>query len=279
MITIQVKNIEGITLPVPATTQSAGYDLIAIDDPKIVGEIGSAEEVGGKSVIFYRSIDYLEYHTGLYIAPQPVHFIPGNPIDTNYHTLIHPRSSIRKYNLVLANSIGLIDNDYRGEIIVCFRYVWQPNDLMMETVEVPTSDGGTNYTWEPNGHFLCKINYDKIYKRGDAIAQLVVEETVPANFILVSELDKTIRGEGGFGSSDNIIPFKKSPSGREMNYPQVHHIIEREMKKAESPPSNIKITETTPDAGGLSIVEKYQQAGGVPVRKKYGDEMKEKNKQ
>jgi dUTPase len=100
-----------------------------------------------------------------------------------------PRSSVRKYNLTLANSIGLIDHDYRGEILVCFKYNWQPEDFTIH-----------------NGKIEGKINSNKIYKKGDKICQVKFTQVERAGFYLVDNLDSTERGEGGFGSTDNTAP-------------------------------------------------------------------------
>ena len=51
---------------------------------------------------------------------------------------------------------------------------------------------------------LGNPNMDKIYKRGDKIAQLVIEPTVQVEFELVDDLTQTQRGSGGFGSSDSV---------------------------------------------------------------------------
>jgi dUTPase len=269
MITIQVKNIEGKTkLPVRGSAVAAGYDIVAVDDPIIVGEIGNEKEVNGQLVKFYRNIDYIEYHTALHISP-----LPKFGTDLRYHTLIHPRSSIRKYNLVLANSIGLIDTDYTGEILCCFKYMWQPDDMVLETEKVATSDGGTDYSWEMTGKMLGKINYSKIYKKGDTIAQLVSELTEPASFELVSELIPTVRGSGGFGSTTRIteqvttkaevkMADNSVPSGLYPKSPD-----EKDIKKYEARP------------GGSTLSELYQKAGGVPTKKKYIDEIRERDGQ
>ncbi len=210
MITIQLKNInEKTIIPVAGSELATGYDIIAIDDPIVVGNMITKEdevftfitspiEEQPSLPIFYRSIDYLEYHTGLYVSPQE-----------NYHLLIHPRSSIRKYQLTLANGIGLIDNDYRGEIIVCFKYNWQPTDFVQEYKRGPLLEGSSNYRLDPTGKLIGKINYDKIYRKGDKIGQLVAEGTNKIQFKLVSELTDTLRGTGGFGSSDTP---SKSPT-------------------------------------------------------------------
>ena len=126
MITIQVKNIQGKTiLPACWKRKFCRIRLNCCRRPIIIGESIIRDDC------FYplwKRVDYIEYKTALYISPQS----PETKFHNKefYHTLIHPRSSIRKYNLVLANSIGLIDNDYRGEIICCFKYIFQPKILL-----------------------------------------------------------------------------------------------------------------------------------------------------
>jgi dUTP pyrophosphatase len=183
---IYVKKVDGLVLPAQGSELAAGYDIVATSEPKIVGQkhtpVGyESSEVGNE----WDSVDYIEYETNLFIAPTVVTF----------HTLIHPRSSISKYNLVLANSIGLIDNDYRGMVICRFKYQWQPEDYKI----FPRGADG-------HGNWLCKgtINMNKIYSKGDKIAQLVVEPTIQVEFELVDDLTQTQRGSGGFGSSDSV---------------------------------------------------------------------------
>ena len=234
MVTIQVKNIEGKTdLPIAGSEVAAGYDIIAVDDPIIVGD---SVTKAGEAYPFYNRIDYIEYHTALYISPQSSNQVSTHGRDA-YHTLLHPRSSIRKYNLVLANSIGLIDNDYRGEIIMCYKYLWQPEDFIMEY------DNREGTKSEPTGKFLGVLNRQLIYKKGDRIGQLVAELTNPIKFILVNELDATARGEGGFGSTDS--------------------------KPATPPVMGINKNGT--------LTELYQKAGGIPIKKRYADEIRERN--
>lgn len=241
MITIQVKNIEGKTvLPVAGSQRAAGYDIVAVEEPTIVG---TQLPPSFNEPDWWKAIDYIEYHTQLFISPQPSRRENTGEVVENYHTLLHPRSSVRKYNLLLANSIGLIDNDYRGEIIMCFKYIFQPEDLMFGDVSdtsVPT-----------DSHIqmiLGRINQAKIYKKGDKIGQLVVDPTNPAIFKLVSELDATNRGEGGFGSTD----------------------------AQQQAPAVAPLPRTEGVFG--TIAETYQQAGGVQVKKRYIDEIKERER-
>jgi|TARA_B110000305_G_C18966454_1_gene415077 dUTP pyrophosphatase len=171
---IKVKNTD-TTLPKTSTSYDAGYDIVATSNPTISGVYN--EEAHGWS-----RIDYIQYHTDLYIEPC---------IDeTVYHTNIFPRSSISKYNLILANSIGLIDAGYRGELLVRFKYIYQPEDMFISVHGQQTSTP-----------LFTKVNMDSIYSRGDRIGQLVIAETQTVEFEIVDELTNTDRGDGGFGST------------------------------------------------------------------------------
>ena len=101
----------------------------------------------------------------------------------NFHTDLRPRSSISKYNLVLANSVGLIDRGYKNQILVRFKYIWQPEDLDVV-----------------NGRICGNINLNKIYNFGDKICQLVPMLTHDIEFQVMEHLDGDDRG-GGFGST------------------------------------------------------------------------------
>ncbi len=83
--------------------------------------------------------------------------------------LIYPRSSIRKYELALSNSVGVIDSGYRGEVGFTFN--------------------------KTSGLDSLKYNV------GDRIGQLVVIPYPTIEPIEVSDLSDTERGEGGFGST------------------------------------------------------------------------------
>ena len=168
----------------PANSGDVGYDIVASSDPIIIGNSIKFLGVGKKlkkEDLRYTNIQYIEYETDLIVAP------PSVAIDFVFakcHTYIFPRSSVSKYNLVLANSIGLVDQEYRGSIKLRFKYVFQPEDFMVSM----------------NG-LLAKVNYDKIYKKGDKIGQLVFSESVLPNIEFVKSFSKTERNEGGFGSS------------------------------------------------------------------------------
>jgi dUTP pyrophosphatase len=196
---IYVKKVDGVALPQQGSEAAAGYDIVATSDPKTVGDTEGPR---------YQCVDYIEYETNLFIAPA----------NLTSHVLIHPRSSISKYNLVLANSVGLVDNDYRGMILCRFKYIWQPGNFSIHT-EGETIAG-----------LIGKVDIDKIYKKGDKIAQLVVEPTVKVEWAFVDDLTQTQRGEGGFGSTDgktmiaNPIKFEEGPSNMAERYRKLNYI-------------------------------------------------------
>jgi dUTP pyrophosphatase len=149
----------------PANVGDAGWDIIAQSEPKIIG----ARAYGP----YWKNIEYIEYDTGLEIAPEE-----------GYHTLVMPRSSISKTNLFLRNSVGLIDNGYRGTIKLRFGYIFQPNHLIIHQDQL-----------------ICELDDSKIYKKRDRIGQLVFAKTIEPSDISAGTLEETQRGEGGFGSS------------------------------------------------------------------------------
>ena len=169
-------------LPIKGTDRATGFDVIATSEPEIVGELYDNGT--------YKRIDYIQYKTNLKLAVQKERQYSGfGHSDIDYDVLAFPRSSVSKYNLVLANCIGLIDADYRGEVLLRFKYIWQPEDYKIRTDNLIE---GT-------------VNPLKLYYKGDKICQLKVTKVENVEFILVNELDLTNRGEGGFGSTDTKL--------------------------------------------------------------------------
>ena len=83
---------------------------------------------------------------------------------------IYPRSGLAtKQGLAPANKVGVVDADYRGEVIVALH----------------------NHSGVP-----------QTLHRGDRIAQLIIQPYINTELTEVDELDETDRGAGGFGSSD-----------------------------------------------------------------------------
>jgi dUTPase len=137
----------------------------------------SMEVVGTKYDSYYMSIDYIEYDTGICLDP-----LKRNSEEQVY-TLVYPRSSISKKNLLLCNSVGLVDPNYRDTIKLRFKYINQPSDLVMR-----------------GDLILVNIDEKKIYSLGDKIGQLVFMKTIPTKIEYVPELMPSDRN-GGFGST------------------------------------------------------------------------------
>lgn len=195
MVEIKLKYTEAIVdsvgefdpKPFHGSDLAAGYDLFAVN-LEIVGE---KDETG-----LYRRVDYIQYHTGIQIQPphEKTFSSVADLYARTYHTLIFPRSSISKYNLQLANSVGLIDTDYSGELLLRFNYLWQPEDLSWEESSIKQENGIFN-------QIRGIVNENRIYKQNDKIGQLIAEPTCFINFKITDNLSETDRGSGGFGST------------------------------------------------------------------------------
>ena len=132
-----------IPLPYYATPGSAAMDLHACLDGAVTIPAGERRVIP----------------TGLAIA------LPS----ADYVALVFARSGLGiKHGVAPANCVGVIDSDYRGEILVGLQ-----------------NSGGSDFTIQP----------------GDRIAQLMVVPVVQPRLRLVDELDETDRGAGGFGST------------------------------------------------------------------------------
>lgn len=90
-------------------------------------------------------------------------------IPDGYVGLVFLRSSMALRDIQLANHVGVIDSDYRGEIMLPLQYV--------------------------GPYRGCVLN------RGERVAQLVIVPYLHVDVQVVDRLDETERGEGGFGST------------------------------------------------------------------------------
>jgi len=94
-------------------------------------------------------------------------------IPPGFEIQVRPRSGLAlKHGITVPNTPGTIDSDYRGELKVIL------------------------------------INHGKDafdVRRGDRIAQLVLSPVTRASWLKVDELDETVRGEGGFGSTGGVV--------------------------------------------------------------------------
>lgn len=146
------KTHENAVMPKFGTQYSAGADLVAVS--MVITE------------------KYIQYHTGIAVE-----------IPTGYVGLLFPRSSVSNYNMAMANCVGVIDSDYRGEIMLRYRQTKKNCIMKIE-------DDGTQ-----TGIFA------DIYKEGDRVGQLVIVPYLQTEYVEVDSLDETVRGDGGYGST------------------------------------------------------------------------------
>lgn len=141
---VKIKKLkENAVLPTRATEGSAGADLYACIEESVTITPGEIKKIP----------------TGIAIA------LP----DSSAVAYLYARSGLGvKHGICLANGVGVIDSDYRGEIMV----------------------GLCNVSKEPY----------TISPR-ERICQMVISPVIIPVFKTVENLDKTDRGEGGFGST------------------------------------------------------------------------------
>ena len=139
-------------------------EIKKIDSNAIIPTRGTSESAGADL--------YANINNPISISPQQTKMIGTGismKIPDGFVGLIYPRSGISvKRDLAPANKVGVIDSDYRGEIMVALH-----------------NHGTTSKTINPN----------------ERIAQIVFTEYYVPIFNEVEELDDTERGEGGFGST------------------------------------------------------------------------------
>jgi dUTP pyrophosphatase len=146
---VKVKKIDkNAVMPKKAHMDDAGWDLTAI------------------SREFDKWNDNVIYGTGLAIE-----------IPKGYVGLLFPRSSNSRKELLLSNSVGVIDSCYRGEITFHFRRTYK----------------------QACGTTTHRVQQE--YNIGDRIGQLVIIPYPEIEFELSTELSETERGTGGYGST------------------------------------------------------------------------------
>jgi len=102
-------------------------------------------------------------------------------IPNGYVGLVFPRSSNAKKDLLLSNSVGVIDSGYRGEI--SFKFKRTPQEFA-----------------DASGTFLT-YQYPKDYNVGERIGQIIIIPYPDVEFVEAGELSDSDRGDGGYGSS------------------------------------------------------------------------------
>jgi dUTP pyrophosphatase len=118
--------------------------------------------------------------------------------------LLFPRSSNAKKDLVLTNSVGVIDSGYRGEVSFKFKpAAFFADDSYGEPGTVGNITSTFDYTILPKGYHQDHSYGCELYKVGERIGQILILPYPQVTFEEVSELSSTERGEGGFGSTGN----------------------------------------------------------------------------
>ena len=175
---LKIINNKGILHP-PAKEGDAGFDIVAVSPPRIIGSIYQG--------LHYTAISHIEYDTEIQIEPSVLND------SYEFYTLVFPRSSIINTNLSLSNSIGVIDSGYRGNIKICFKYHIQPEDMKIIS--------GKSIRGKNASGIIASINPQRIYQEGDKIAQLIPTKHCNISLEKVDHLSSTDRGSGGFGST------------------------------------------------------------------------------
>ena len=139
-VKVHVLVADGVQLPKYETSGSAGMDVRAnISEPIVLG-----------------SLERALIPTGIKMA-----------IPEGYEVQVRPRSGLAlKHGISMANAVGTIDSDYRGEI----------------------------------GVILINLSKDEyVVQPQERIGQLVLNKVAQMDFEVVKSLDETERGSGGFG--------------------------------------------------------------------------------
>ncbi len=122
----------------------------------------------------------------LKISPNKIYCKLGfkSQIPKGYKAVLIPRSNLTKFNWIMNNSPGQVDEDFRGE--------WQ---MRFTGIPIGISRRGDYGT-------ILGFEYDIFpYKKGDRIGQMYIAPVVPINFVAIGTVDKTERGTGGYGST------------------------------------------------------------------------------
>lgn len=154
-------------IPQYATQDSAGMDLTVVS--------WEIDEHGNKV-----------YHTGLAFE-----------IPKGYVGLVFPRSSNTKKNLLLTNSVGVIDADYRGEVTMKFKSGLRVVSSWKTMLKLYLR----HFIGKEDAVGVTNIWDNEDYQVGDRCGQMIIMPYPRVEFEQVEELTQTERGEGGHGST------------------------------------------------------------------------------
>lgn len=166
------KLVESAVIPQYSRGGDAGLDLVATS--KTYDEFGN-----------------VHYGTGLAFE-----------IPEGFVGLLFPRSSNAKKDLLLSNSVGVLDSNYRGEVSFKFK----PSLVLFDDTEyAPIGKLGIERDYYSDIVPPTKENdLDfQTYNVGDRIGQIIILPYPKIEFLETKELTNTERGERGYGSSGN----------------------------------------------------------------------------
>lgn len=133
---------------------------------------------------------YILYDTGIQLA-----------LPENVGVDLRPRSSIRKYDLVFCNSVGTVDNGYRGNLFISMKPIISAKTILRVISRYWRQPIVMLQAAQENKFF--EIEDFNVYNVGDKIAQMEFVEQYPdVDFTVVTAFDsETQRGDKGHGSS------------------------------------------------------------------------------
>jgi dUTPase len=158
---------------VPSRSHSTdtGYDLVFTGVEKIVGD-----------VIFFK--------TGISLQPP-----------SGYYFEVVPRSSISKLPLEMANSVGVIDESYTGEVLVPVRVTHSEMGFGKGSENKPYPQGIVRIFNSRPGSMT--ILSSLILDKKPCLFQAILRKRLDCNFV-IENLEDTERNDGGFGSTDEL---------------------------------------------------------------------------
>ena len=179
---IQVKKLhEDAIIPKRAHKPDAGFDMTCIS-------VNDTDK-------------FIEYGTGIAMH-----------IPIGYVGLIFPRSSVTKKDLMLKNSIGVIDSGFLGEIR--FRF-WKLNhNSQIFKIDIDSVPDNLNVAefienYNQKGVGIKNIpEMNRVYEQyevGDRIGQIIFFKLPDVLFEEVDNFEETERGTGGYGSTDKVV--------------------------------------------------------------------------
>lgn len=191
---MKIELVEGGTLPQRMTDGSVGYDCFAREvdlhfpcNPEWARKEGWVAKPKSATIKLGFRIDCNHPYTHS-VGDKSTGFYYHS--DMNYGAFLFPRSGwAREYGFRLKNTIGVIDPDYRGEVIAEVEFNDCPPDIIeyfnncMKFLE----DGSYEEGYSPEQPRICQLVFLPCY-----VGELTQ----------VDKLEETERGEGGFGSTN-----------------------------------------------------------------------------